>query len=175
MTPEFSRIVGLDRISESGIVREIAADEVERGALARRFGIVAIESLTADIALRRTREGDIGLAARISARVVQECVVTLEPVESEIDEEVTLRLRPVDEDTLAQKTVVIPSDEDFEPFAGETLDIGEAVAVELALSLDPFPRSPDADSALQSGGNGDVSPGASESPFRALVERSENG
>ena len=175
MTPEFSRIVGLDRISESGIVREIAADQAERDALTRRFGIVAIESLAARIVLRRTREGDVSLAARISARVTQECVVTLEPVESGIEEEVTLLLRPVGEDALAQKTVVIPSDEDFEPFAGEALDIGEAVAVELALSLDPFPRSPDADTALDPGETGDATPGAKESPFRALVEWSENG
>ncbi len=173
MTPEFSRIVGLDRIPESGMVREIAADAAERRALARRFAIVAIERFSATVSLRRTREGDVGLAARISARVVQECVVTLEPVPGEIDQEVTLLLRPVGNDAPAPKTVVIPPDEDFEPLAGDSIDIGEAVAVELALSLDPFPRSPDADSALDPGDTGEISP-AAESPFRVLEERSEN-
>ena len=175
MTPEFSRIVGLDRITQAGMVREIAADEAERRALAQRFAILAIDSLAARVSLRRTGRGDVGLAARITASVVQECVVTLEPVGSQIDEEVALSLRPVDEDALGQKTVVIPADEDFEPFSGDTLDIGELVAVELALSLDPFPRAPDADAALGPGGTAEDLPETSESPFRALEERSENG
>ena len=174
MTPEFSRIVELDRISHSGMVREIAADEAERRALARRFAILAIESLVARVALHRTRRGDVAVSARISARVLQECVVTLEPVCGEIEEEVALSLRPVDEDAFRQKTVVIPADEDFEPFFGDRIDIGELVAVELALSLDPFPRAPDADAALGPGGVREDSPEPSESPFRALEERSEN-
>ena len=175
MTPEFSRIVRTDRIPESGLVREISAGEEERAALARRFAIVALESLEARVALRRARDGDVGLAARIRARVVQECVVTLEPVRGEIDEEVTLLYRPVGEDALGQRTVVIPADEDFEPFAGDALDIGEAVAVELALSLDPFPRAPGADAALAKGEPGGASAETAESPFRALEERRENG
>lgn len=174
MSPEFSRVVRLDQISEAGIVRQIAAGDAECEALARRFAIAAIESLAAKVSLRRTRKGDVRLEARIAARVVQDCVVTLDPVPGAIDEEVRLLFRPVEEDTLRQKTVVIPSDEDFEPFAGEALDIGEAVAVELALSLDPFPRSPGADTALGPGSAGDVSPGEAESPFRALDERGEN-
>lgn len=174
MTPEFSRVVKLDRISQAGMVREIEADEAERRALARRFAILAIEFLAAKVSLRRTGRGDVGLVARMSARVVQECVVTLEPVGSDIDEEVALSLRPVDEDAFRQKTVVIPADEDFEPFFGDTLDIGELVAVELALSLDPFPRAPDADTALGPGGTSEDSPETSDSPFRALEERSEN-
>ena len=174
MTPEFSRIVGLERISHAGIVREIVAGEAERRALAHRFAVLAIDSLAATVSLSRTRRGDVRLAARISARVVQECVVTLEPVRSEIDEEVALLLRPVDGDALGQKTVVIPPDEEFEPFAGDAIDIGEAVAVELALSLDPFPRAPDADAALGPGGTAEDSAHTSESAFRALEERSEN-
>ena len=173
MTPEFSRPVSLDRIAASGTVRKIAAEEEERRALAKRFGIVSIESLAADVVLRRTRKGDVGFSAHFSARVEQECVVTLEPVTSEIDEEVTLLFRPVGEEKLLEKTVVIPTDEDFEPFAGDSLDIGEAIAVELALSLDPFPRSPEADSETGSGGIGDASPDTTDSPFRKLEAGTE--
>lgn len=159
MTPEFSRIVPVDRIPDSGMVREIAAEDAERRALAGRFAILAIDSLAARVVLRRTRKGDVRLTARIDARVVQECVVTLDPVENAIDEEVTLVFRRVADDAADRKTVVIPADEDFEPLAGSALDIGEVVAVELALALDPFPRSP----------------AAGDPPFAALAERSENG
>ena len=175
MTPEFSRIVRIDRIPDSGLVREIDARDAECSALARRFSIVAIEALAARVALRPAGGGDIGLTARIRARVVQECVATLEPVEGAIDEEVSLLFRPVADETPGQRTVVIPSDENFEPFAGDALDIGEIVAVELALSLDPFPRAPGADIAPGAGDAGDASSETAESPFRALAERSENG
>ncbi len=173
MTPEFSRPVRVDRILASGTVREIAAREGERRALAERFGIVAIESLSARVALRRTGEDDVAVTARFAARVVQECVVTLDPVAGDIEEEVALLFRPVGREELDRKTVVIPPDEDFEPFAGESLDIGEAVAVELALCLDPFPRSPDADA--DAGHGGEASPERGDSPFRVLAGRGENG
>ena len=174
MTPEFSRPVRVDQIPASGTVREISAGEEERRALAKRFGIVAIDTLAAAVRLHRTRQGDIGVSGRLSARVVQECVVTLDPVESEIDERVTLLFRPVGKETLDEKKVVIPADEDFEPFVGDSLDIGEAVAVELALCLDPFPRAPAADAAVGPGGADDTSPGEAESPFRVLEGRGEN-
>ena len=175
MTPEFSRPVRVDRIPASGIVREISAGEEERRALAKRFGIVSIDALAAAVRLHRTKQGDIGVSARFSARVVQECVVTLDPVESEIDERVALLFRPVGEVTLNERAVVIPADEDFEPFVGESLDIGETVAVELALCLDPFPRAPAADTAVRPGGADDSLSGEAESPFRVLEGRNENG
>lgn len=174
MTPEFSRPVRVDRIPLSGTVREIVAGEEERRALAARFGIVSIDSLSARVALRRTNEDDVAVSTRFAARVVQECVVTLDPVASDIDEEVTLLFRPVGQEALDRKTVVIPADEDFEPFAGESLDIGEAVAVELALCLDPFPRSPAADEAAGPGEGDDSPPEGTDSPFRVLEGRTEN-
>lgn len=175
MTPEFSRPQRVDRISSSGIVREIVAGEDERRALARRFGIVSIDALSARVALRRTSVGDVGVSARLAARVVQECVVTLDPVGGDIDEEIALLFRPVAEEMLAERTVVIPADEDFEPFAGESLDIGEMVAVELALLLDPFPRSPGADAAVPAEKPDESLPGEADSPFRVLEGRTESG
>lgn len=174
MTPEFSRPVRVDRIPSSGIVREIVAREEERRALAGRFGIVSIESFSARVALRRTSEADIAVSAHFAARVVQECVVTLDPVANDIDEEVTLLFRPVGEEALDRKTVVIAPDEEFEPFAGESLDIGEAVAVELALCLDPFPRSAEADAATGRHVDGESLPERADSPFRVLEGRTEN-
>ena len=175
MTPEFSRPQRVDRISSSGIVREIAAGKDERRALARRFGIVSLDALSARVVLRRTSVGDVGVSARVVARVVQECVVTLDPVGSEIDEEVALLFRPVAEETLAERTVVIPADEDFEPFVGELLDIGEMVAVELALRLDPFPRSPGAGTAIPAEEPDESLSGEDDSPFRVLEGRAESG
>ncbi len=41
------------------------------------------------------------------------------------------------------KTVMVDLESDAaEPFDGDAIDIGEAVAQQLALALDPYPRAP---------------------------------
>jgi len=129
--PEFSRPVALPRLGQVERFR-IAADEGERAALARRFGLLAIERFEADVVLRRLREG-ARLEASIDAEVVQECVVTLEPV----------RNRVRDEFSLLYGAVVPAEHEDavVEALEGDSIDVGEAAAQQLSLALDPYPRA----------------------------------
>jgi uncharacterized metal-binding protein YceD (DUF177 family) len=69
-------------------------------------------------------------------------VITLEPVSDKVLGSFSLLYGPVDE----VKTQLEPGTDDpvFEPLTGDTIDIGEAVAQELSLSLPEFPRHPDA-------------------------------
>ncbi len=66
-----------------------------------------------------------------SAEVVQSCVVTLDPVESRLED--TFEIRYVSNANLAAATEydveVSPEDTDEEPFDGTSIDLG-AVAVE---------------------------------------------
>jgi uncharacterized metal-binding protein YceD (DUF177 family) len=64
--------------------------------------------------------------------------VTLEPVTSEIDHDFSVLLceDTGDEERLAEL------DDDIELFSGDSIDIGEIAAVELALCVDPYPRAP---------------------------------
>lgn len=169
MQPEFSRIVNIADLSGSGAVFDIAADAGERRALAARFGLEALEELSARVRLRRSARGTVHMSARIRAQVVQSCVVTLEPVRGRLDETVEIRFRE-DAARPGPGAVVIVSPDDSEPLEGETLDVGEVVAGELALSLDPFPRAAEASAMLGPGtetdGDGEDAP---ESPFGALA------
>ncbi len=82
-------------------------------------------------------DGVVRLDASFAAELVQECVVTLEPVPSSIAEEFTLLFAA----TRDQRTVVLDSaEETVEPLADGRIDIGEAVAQQLSLALDPYPR-----------------------------------
>ncbi len=142
---EFSRIVDVERLGEAEEVHEIEATADERAELAERFALVALESLKASLRLRRVRGGAVRVAGRFSADVVQTCVVTLEPVPCHIEE--TFRLLYVPEEAVAQrKEVLIPPHEEEvpEPLVGNAIDLGEAVAEQLAVALNPYPRAPGA-------------------------------
>lgn len=138
-TPEFSRRVPLAKLGDEPYLQDIAASESERDALARRFGLLALDRLEASLELRREGGGTVLLTASFEAAFAQECVVTLEPIEGNVAERFSLRYGP------PQLEPAEPGGEDepaFEPLAGDAIDIGEAVAQEFSLALPVFPRAP---------------------------------
>lgn len=143
---EMSRLVPVDRLGEMEFVEEITATPEERAALARRFDLRALDRLSATVRLSRGGGKDlVRLSGRLIADVTQTCVVSLGPVRSHLEESFTqlYSLRPAAAD---QRTVVIDAAEEEppEPVGPEGIDVGEAVAQQLVLALDPYPRAPDA-------------------------------
>jgi uncharacterized metal-binding protein YceD (DUF177 family) len=164
--PEFSRPVRLDTIGSEPREVRIEAGPEERAALARRFGLVAIGSLAADARLVR-RAAEVEASGRMTAAVVQSCVVTAEPVEARIDEPFAILFRP--QPTGGRPDEEIELDEvelDTVFYEGAAVDLGEAVAETLSLSLDPFPRAPGAEETLKAAG---VKSEEEAGPFGALA------
>jgi len=82
------------------------------------------------------------LEAEFEAEFVQSCVVSLEPVAGTISDRFTLVYGPAEAE---HQEIGLRRDEAaFEPLNDDVIDIGEAVAQELSLSLPVFPRHPDA-------------------------------
>ncbi|PTQ13357.1 hypothetical protein CLG96_04465 [Sphingomonas oleivorans] len=161
---EFSRPVRLDILGDAPRRIEIEADEAERAALARRFGLVAIGRLEAEAAL--TRIGSIVSAeGRLRAEAVQSCVATGNPLPAMIDTAFSLRFVPEEEGEQAEEIELSEADCDVVTYEGGAVDLGEAAAETLALSLDPFPRSSDADAVLKAAG---VLEEGEAGPFGAL-------
>ncbi|HTV88734.1 MAG TPA: DUF177 domain-containing protein [Stellaceae bacterium] len=161
IVPEFSRPVLLARIGSEPLRREIVATAAEREALARRFDLLALDWLTAKVELIR-RSGDMMLLrAAFDAAFVQECVVTLDPIEGVLSAEFELLYGPAEAEEAAAG--VLGDAVAFEPLDGEAIDIGEAVAQEFSLALPPFPRTPDADTAI-------TEPSAEAAPMAALAQ-----
>jgi uncharacterized metal-binding protein YceD (DUF177 family) len=147
--PEFSRPVAVHDIKPEGLETVIEATADERQKLAKRFDILGIDSLKARV--RLSPESDLfRLEARLEADVSQSCVVTLDPVSSHIDvefsrlygegEALEAALQALDADVDLDADI----EDEPDPIEGGVIDAGEAVAEELALSLDPFPRKPGA-------------------------------
>jgi uncharacterized metal-binding protein YceD (DUF177 family) len=135
---ELSRIVSLANIGNAEWANKIEVTADERVALARRFGLQLLDRMTASVTIRRLDDGAVRLRVAFDADVVQHCVATLEPVESRVEGEEDLLLVPPG--TALLEVVVDPTDDEPEPLLGEVLDIGEVVAEQFGLALDPYPR-----------------------------------
>ncbi len=179
---EFARPISLDKISPQWTRHQIEAGPDERAALADRFDLLGIEHLSAEVKLRRDRAGtQVAFSASFSARVVQECVVTLEPVPAEIAETIEIRF-DLSPEILAAELDIEADEDSAEPLDGDVVDIGEVIAQHLSLALDPFPRHPEAPPApeedrlvlstsdLESAPEPEPEP-ARPSPFAVLAKR----
>lgn len=140
--PEFGRPVEVSRIGPSGLSLAIDADATERERLARRLGLSELRRLHADLALQHRGAG-IALTATWVAEVVQDCVVTLDPVVSELSGTFELAYGPAAKaETVAEVELDLDAADPPEPIAGGRIDVGEAVVEQLALAIDPYPRKP---------------------------------
>jgi uncharacterized metal-binding protein YceD (DUF177 family) len=177
--PELSRPFSVTKISDDGEAFHFEATPEERAALARRFDLVELPSLEVE---GEIRVFDHGRRARVEgvirARVVQTCVVTLDPVPAEVEDSFvrTYTSTPARPSGVEPETVLdLDAEDPPEPLEGGLVDIGEAVAETLGLALDPYPRAPGA--GLGEGGavfgeaaeTGDDPPeNKRESPFSVL-------
>lgn len=117
---------------------EIAPEAEGRAAVAEELGIPGVRKLR--FAGRLVPEGrrDWRLEAELGATVVQDCVVTLAPVVTRIDEELErCYLAGLPEPEGGEHEM---GDEDVEPLPA-ALDLGEVMLEALALALPPFPRA----------------------------------
>jgi uncharacterized metal-binding protein YceD (DUF177 family) len=162
---EFSRPIEISRLPEAGTEMAITATAAECAALAGRFSLLALDRLEAALRLEWVAGRLLRLEATLSAEVVQECVVTLEPVRSRVEDRFILLYAPA----AATSDVMIREDEEvLEPIVDGRIDLGEAVAQQLSLAIDPFPRAP--------GSAAPPAPGEGmASPFAALAEWRKKG
>ncbi len=145
--PEFSRPLRVDRIPAGGVVERMTARPSERKALAERFGLLDLPMLEATLNADHASDGMVKVSGTMNAKVVQRCVVTLEPVPATIAEKIEVLCAPP---KMAAHGANPPHDvpdaeEMLEPIVNGTIDLGELVSQHLAVSLNPYPRHKDAE------------------------------
>jgi uncharacterized metal-binding protein YceD (DUF177 family) len=143
--PAWSATVAVADIPETGRRLELVADSAARDAIAKAAGLAALPRLEAGFDL--VRQGSDGLRAvgLVSATVVQNCVVTLEPIESRIEEPVDLLFLPdVAPAADAAGLQALEADDPPEPLRDGVVDLGAVSTEFLLLGIDPYPRKPDA-------------------------------
>lgn len=169
--PEFSRPLHADQVGGHETVREIEATAAERAALAERLDLIALDSLTASLRLRRLADGLIRVDGRFVAEVVQACVVTLAPVPSRCAESFTVLFgEDIESEPVHEIEIDGTAEDEPEPIVGGCIDLGEAVVQQLAVALDPYPRAPGAKVPASLAGEAEAGGEAGKTPFAALAK-----
>jgi len=142
--------VAVAQIPPAGLHRAFEANEAVRKAMAKIGGLREILSASAAFDMRLKSGGRVHVQGRVRARVGQICVITLDPIENEIDEPIDLIFGPVEQipqlsdlvDDAAQSDEEIPDPP--EPIADGVIDLGRLATDALFLAIDPYQRKPDA-------------------------------
>lgn len=121
----------------------LAPDAATCAAIANYLGITALRKFRFTGVLRPEGRSDWQLRADLGATVVQDCAVTLAPVTTRIDEQVTRRFL-ADMPQPEGLEVEMPEDDTAEPLGAE-IDISALAIEALALALPAFPRAPGAE------------------------------
>ncbi|MGQ7792958.1 YceD family protein [Faunimonas sp. B44] len=164
----FSHSVPVRDIPPGGKFVHLEAGPEERTALAEALGIPAVEALEAELELRPVRGRAISVRGAVRGRVVQTCVVTLEPVTQEVLEPVEVEL--VEEERGARRErkqeIYVDAFETDVPdlYSNGRIDLGVIASEHLALGLDPYPRA----EGIGFADHVEAAPEAERSPFAAL-------
>jgi hypothetical protein len=139
------------QIPDTGLYRAFEAGEATRAAMADLAGLREIVSASASFDLKLKSGGRVHVTGEVRGRIGQTCVVTLDPIENEIDEVIDLIFAPPEQisslsasvDEAAQNgNEEIP--EPPEPIVNGVIDLGRLATDVLFLAIDPYPRRQDA-------------------------------
>jgi hypothetical protein len=146
-----SHPVSVRRLPAKGLELELEADEAARAALAAAHGLLSVESFHADLTIRDWKRDGVSISGRVTARIVQACVTTLEPLTAVIDEPVdgvflpsTSKLARFEPDPSGEVLLDPDGPDAPEVFEGDTIDVGAFAEECFAVAIDPYPRKPGA-------------------------------
>ena len=152
----------LDQIRDGDRI-DFNANAEEMAAIADRLRLVSLDRLDAHTVLKR--DGDkVRATGRLKASLSQACVATGEPVSEHVDEAFDLSFVPAP--TAEEELELDAAQLDTIFHDGQSIELGTAIADTLALALDPYPRSANADEALREAG---VLSEEEAGPFAALA------
>ncbi len=136
------------QIPDAGLHRELEASMAERQAMAEVAGLREILSAHASFDVVPKSGGRVQVTGLVRGRIGQTCVVTLDPIESEIEEEVDLMFAPEAEARRLADLIEEGQDDETppevadppEPITGGIIDLGRLATDVLFLAIDPYPR-----------------------------------
>ena len=158
--------LAVSEVSEAGRHLDLVADAQTRAAVATLAGLAGLPRLEASFDVTRRGRSGLHVVGRVSATVVQTCVVTLEPLENEVDEDIDIAFVSAAASSFDEHVgeVEVPLEDAPEPLIGGAIDLGAIATEFLVLGLDPYPRTPDAVLELPPSGE------EAAHPFAALAE-----
>jgi len=140
-----TRTFDLGDLSDAGHATTITASAAELQRLAEWEDVAAISLFQGEVTLKRLSPTRFTYAARLTAEVTQNCVVTLEPVRSHIERTFTRQLHYATArhpEKGGALTLGAADDEVPEEIESLKFDLAGPLLEELSLAVDPYPRAP---------------------------------
>lgn len=146
-TIEFSHPFETDKLGPNPKRIHLEASAGELGALSKRFELTKLDFFKGQAVLKRLSGKKIECHYQMSASLIQQCVVTFKPIQSQIE----LDFKRVYDGSIKKENedkeieIDIEDTDELDPIIDGVIDIAAAVAEELALEINPFPRADDTD------------------------------
>lgn len=123
--------------------------------LARRLGVLEVQSLCADFVIKREPNSSmIHVSGSVKGEITQECVVSLEPIHNSVEENFHAWFSDVEKAVPFAKAKreqevkmmygefeILEEFEDPEPLVDGTIDLGELAVQYFSLGINTYPRS----------------------------------
>lgn len=152
--PEWSVWVKAEDIPVDGKQVDLSPDAAQLPLIAQRLGVESLESLRASLSLSKNKGGVmVHVTGTLWAEIVQNCVVTLEPIKSKIqedfeawfaDQDHVILFEKAQRDVLTKREMmdlpILEEKEDPEPLEDGKVNIGELVVQYLCLAVNPYPH-----------------------------------
>lgn len=182
----FSHPIHLDDLGRVAYEVSLTLNDEQSAATAALLGVLAVENVLAEIRIKPERKDIYLVRGQVTALLTQECVVTLDPVSIEVDQEIDLRVKAhAGEDAVARAesqelSFFVDETDPPEPLVTDILDLGQIILEFLALGVDPYPRKdgamldeslygPITDEAQDGPDESEDDKTAEKSPFAALA------
>jgi uncharacterized metal-binding protein YceD (DUF177 family) len=146
--------IAVVQIPDTGLHRDLKADQAICAGVAEVGGLREVLSVSASLDVTPMSGGRYHVEGRVRARIGQTCVVTLDPMETDIDEPIDLIFAPPDQIPQMADLVDEAQENDRssdaeipdppEPIENGIIDLGRLATDALYLAVDPYPRKPDA-------------------------------
>lgn len=138
----------VSQLPDAGLHQVLETTPAQRGLLAAAAGVNAVLKAEAALDVIAQAGGRVLVTGRVRARVEQNCVVSLDPVENDVDEPVEVTFAPPDQISAMPKSVQKEQGDDAEipdppePIVNGAIDLGQIAAEFLVLGINPYPRKP---------------------------------
>lgn len=140
--------VAVAQLPEAGLQQALETTAAQRELIAAAAGVNAVLQATAAFEVLPEAGGRVNVTGNVRARVEQTCVVSLDPVENDIDEHIVVEFAPPSQIPVSAKSVQTEEGDDAEipdqpePIVNGVIDLGQLATEFLILGIDPYPRKP---------------------------------
>lgn len=171
--------VSITRLPQKGMPVVIEPDAGQREALADVHGLLSVDQFRADLLVSSWKRNGVKVTGKVRAAITQQCVVTLEPIEATVEEDIDSIFLPADS-KLGRLgfgeggEILVDADGPDAPetFSGDTIDVGALAAEFFGLGVDPYPRKPGASLASDEDDAGlNLPEGPLQEKLRKLTEK----